>query len=112
MRASLGAGRPAASARQRVARLAGTALRWLPFAVVAAVVVATAAHHLPRVLAFQGAMLRYPFATQGSESLIVYEAGRLARGEGIYVANGPDRHAFTSGPYTPSTSSRSPRPGR
>ncbi|HET8627907.1 MAG TPA: hypothetical protein VFL91_10830 [Thermomicrobiales bacterium] len=56
---------------------------------------------MPSVLAFQAAMLRYPFPTQGSEGLIVYEASRLAHGQGIYVANPPDAHAFVSGPYTP-----------
>lgn len=76
-------------------------LHWLPFVAVALVVVAMVAHHLPRILAFQWAMLRYPFPTQGSESLIVSEAGRLTRGESIYVANGPDRHGFVSGPYPP-----------
>lgn len=75
--------------------------RWLPYAVIALVVAVTIAHHLPRLLAFQWAMLRYPFPTQGSESLIVYEAGRLARGQSIYVANTPDAHGFVSGPYTP-----------
>lgn len=75
--------------------------RWLPIAVVVAVTALMAIQHLPRIVPFQWAILRYPFAAQGSESLIVYEAGLLARGESIYQENGPDRHGFLSGPYTP-----------
>ncbi|MGN6361204.1 MAG: hypothetical protein ACTHNK_12540, partial [Thermomicrobiales bacterium] len=45
--------------------------------------------------------LRWPFPTQGSESLIVWEAHLLAEGKSIYVANTPDQHGFISGPYTP-----------
>ncbi len=73
----------------------------LPYLLIALVVAVTLAHHLPRVLSFQAAMLRYPFPTHGSEGLIVHEAGRLARGQSIYVANPPDAHGFVSGPYTP-----------
>lgn len=76
-------------------------LRWLPHLAVALVIVVTAAQHLPRVVAFQAAALRNPFPTQGSESLIVHEAGLLARGQSIYVENGPDARGFISGPYTP-----------
>ncbi len=61
----------------------------------------TAAHHLPRVVTFWAEALRWPYPVQGSESLIVWESGRLARGEGLYVANLPTSHGFVSGPYTP-----------
>ncbi|CAA9550430.1 MAG: hypothetical protein AVDCRST_MAG88-728, partial [uncultured Thermomicrobiales bacterium] len=76
-------------------------LRWLPHLLVALLIAVTAAQHLPRVAAFQAAALGNPFPTQGSESLIVHEAGRLARGQSIYVENGPDARGFVSGPYTP-----------
>jgi hypothetical protein len=77
------------------------ALTIVPLVAVGAIVAATAAHHLPRIVTFWAEALRWPFPTQGSESLIVWEAGRLARGESIYVANTPGRHGFVSGPYTP-----------
>lgn len=77
------------------------ALSVVPLVAVVAVVVVTAVHHLPRIVAFWAEALRWPYPTQGSESLMVWEAGKLARGENIYVANGPERHGFVSGPYTP-----------
>ncbi|HEX5503076.1 MAG TPA: hypothetical protein VFW96_10670 [Thermomicrobiales bacterium] len=76
-------------------------IRLVAFALALVAVAAIAAHRLPSILAFQAAMLRYPYPTQGSEGLIVYEASRLAHGQGIYVANTPGAHAFVSGPYTP-----------
>lgn len=76
-------------------------LRLVPVVVVVAAIAVTAAHHLPWIGRFWWAMLRWPYPMQGSESLMVSEAGRLARGESIYVNNGPDRHGFVSGPYTP-----------
>lgn len=94
-------GRAAASVAARSRPLLAALSRWLPIAVIVAVTVLTALHHLPRIVPYQWAILRHPFATQGSESLIVYEAGLLARGENIYQENGPDRHGFVSGPYTP-----------
>lgn len=57
--------------------------------------------HLPSALHLQWTMLHYPYPVQGSEGLIVVEAARLLRGEPLYVANGPDAHAFVSAPYTP-----------
>lgn len=89
---------PAAVPRESCRALA---LRLLPLAVVVAAVGITAAHHLPTIARFWVAMLRWPYPMQGSESLVVWEAGRLARGESIYVSNGPERHGFVSGPYTP-----------
>ena len=77
------------------------ALHLLPVAVALAVVAVMTAHHLPRIVVFWGAMLRWPYPMQGSESLVVWEAQLLAQGESIYVANGPERHGFVSGPYTP-----------
>lgn len=96
--------RPAAPASGRVDRRGKAlwfVLRAVPLVAVLAAVALTAGHHLPHIVAFWGAMLRFPFPMQGSESLLVWEAGRLARGEGLYVANGPARHGFVSGPYTP-----------
>lgn len=76
-------------------------LTLLPLLAVAAIGAVVAFQHLPRIVAFWAEALRWPFPTQGSESLMVWEAGKLARGESIYVANTPDRHGFVSGPYTP-----------
>lgn len=72
-----------------------------PMITIGAVVLVNVVHHLPRIVAFWSEALRWPFPTQGSESLMVWEAGLLARGESIYVANTPDSHGFVSGPYTP-----------
>lgn len=77
------------------------ALAAAPLVAVIAIAAITAAHHLPRIVAFWAGALRWPFPMQGSESLVVWEAGRLLRGEGLYVTNGPDRHGFVSAPYTP-----------
>lgn len=76
-------------------------LHLLPFGVVVAALTVMVAHQLPQILGFWREMLRWPYPMQGSESLMVWEAGRLTRGEGLYVANGPERHGFVSGPYTP-----------
>jgi hypothetical protein len=76
-------------------------LRVAPTIATLTIIAVSLIHHLPRLLAFWGAMLRWPYAMQGSESLIVWEAQRLAAGESIYVANGPEQHGFVSGPYTP-----------
>ena len=77
------------------------ALRFVPFIAALGIVAVMLVHHLPRIIAFWGAMMRWPYPMQGSESLIVWEAQRLANGESPYVANGPDRYGFVSGPYTP-----------
>ena len=77
------------------------ALRRLPALLIAAITLVVLAHAVPMVLSFWAAMLRWPYPMQGSESLMVWEASKLARGESIYVANGPDHHGFVSGPYTP-----------
>ena len=80
----------------------GAALvRALPALAVVAITLVVLAHAVPMILSFWAEMLRWPYPRQGSESLMVWEAGRLARGESIYVANGPERHSFVSGPYTP-----------
>ena len=79
-------------------RLTFHALPWLAVIAIGALV---AVQHLPRIVAFWAAALRWPYPTQGSESLIVWEADRLAQGQSIYVANSPERHGFVSGPYTP-----------
>lgn len=77
------------------------AVRLLAAACTVILLAVILAHHAPRILPFWAAMLRWPYPMQGSESLIVWEAQKLAYGESIYVANGPDRHGFVSGPYTP-----------
>jgi len=77
------------------------ATRLVPIAVAAVTVALIVIHHLPQIAAFWAAMLRWPYPMQGSESLVVWEAQRLAQGESIYVANGPTQHGFVSGPYTP-----------
>lgn len=79
----------------------GVLPRPLPALLVAAITLMVLIHAVPGILSFWAAMLRWPYPMQGSESLIVWEAGKLARGEGIYVANGSERHGFVSGPYTP-----------
>jgi len=76
-------------------------VRALPALLIAAITLVVLAHAVPMILSFWAAMLRWPYPMQGSESLMVWEASKLARGESIYVANGPDRHGFVSGPYTP-----------
>jgi hypothetical protein len=78
-----------------------TALAVAPLVAIVAIAAVTAVHHLPRIVAFWAEALRWPYPTQGSESLIVWEAGKVARGESIYVANTPTSHGFVSGPYTP-----------
>jgi hypothetical protein len=97
--------RPAAATERvtaaRVANSLPAVLRAAPFVIAALAVATTALHRLPAILPFQWAMLHWPFPTQGSESLVVWEAHLLAEGKSIYVANTPDRHDFTSGPYTP-----------
>ena len=87
--------------RPESVRLRAEAIRLVPIVVALATVALIAIHHLPQIFAFWTAMLRWPYPMQGSESLVVAEAGRLARGESIYVANGPAQHSFVSGPYTP-----------
>lgn len=77
------------------------AARLVPIAVSVVTAIVIAVHHLPQIVTFWAAMLRWPYPMQGSESLIVWEAQRLAQGESIYVANGPAQHGFVSGPYTP-----------
>lgn len=78
-------------------RLAG--LLALTAALVA--VALTAWRHLPAALDLQWTLLHLPYPVQGSEGLIVVEAGRLLRGEALYVANRPNAHAFVSAPYPP-----------
>jgi len=77
------------------------ALRLLPALLIAAIILIVLVHAMPTILSFWAAMLRWPYPMQGSESLMVWEASKLAHGESIYVANGPERHGFVSGPYTP-----------
>lgn len=77
------------------------ALVAVPLLGIVAIGGVVAFHHLPRIVAFWAEALRWPYPFQGSESLVVWESGRLARGEGLYVANLPDSHGFVSGPYTP-----------
>lgn len=79
----------------------GKVMRLVPLAVLAVTVILLAIHHLPQIVTFWMAMLRWPYPMQGSESLIVWEAQRLAQGQSIYVANGSTQHGFVSGPYTP-----------
>lgn len=79
----------------------GVLLRLLPALLIAATTVIALIHAVPTILSFWVTMLRWPYPMQGSESLMVWEAKELARGESIYVANGPERHGFVSGPYTP-----------
>jgi hypothetical protein len=86
---------------EKGAHVRGVALRAVPLIAALGIVAVMLIHHVPRIVAFWGAMLRWPYPMQGSESLIVWEAQRLADGESIYVANGPDRCGFVSGPYTP-----------
>lgn len=86
------------AARRDIGRAALVAV---PLLALGALGVVTALHHLPRIAAFWGAALDWPYPMQGSESLIAWEASRLGRGEGLYVSNAPDRHSFVSGPYTP-----------
>lgn len=76
-------------------------VRALPALLIAAITLVVLVHAVPSILAFWATMLRWPYPMQGSESLMVWEASKLARGESIYVANGPARHGFVSGPYTP-----------
>lgn len=76
-------------------------VRLAPALAILAITIVSLAHAVPQIVAFWWAMLRWPYPMQGSESLIVWEASKLARGESIYVANGPERHGFVSGPYTP-----------
>ncbi len=76
-------------------------VRALPALLIAAITLVVLVHAVPSILAFWATMLRWPYPMQGSESLLVWEASKLARGESIYVANGPARHGFVSGPYTP-----------
>lgn len=76
-------------------------VRLAPALIILASTLVLLAHAVPQILAFWWAMLHWPYPMQGSESLIVWEASKLARGESIYVANGPERHGFVSGPYTP-----------
>jgi hypothetical protein len=86
---------------QRSAQGFALLTRLVPIVVSLATVLLLAIHHLPQIAAFWAAMLRWPYPMQGSESLIVWEAQRLAQGESIYVANSPTAHGFVSGPYTP-----------
>ena len=79
----------------------GRFVRALPALLVAAITLVVLIHAAPTILSFWAAMLRWPYPMQGSESLLVWEASKLAHGESIYVANGPERHGFVSGPYTP-----------
>lgn len=79
----------------------GRLVRALPPLLIAAITLVVLVHAVPSILAFWATMLRWPYPMQGSESLMVWEASKLARGESIYVANGLDRHGFVSGPYTP-----------
>ncbi len=89
----MSAAAPGRDVAQLLHRLAGV--------LIGAILVITVVHHGPRIISFWGEMLRWPYPMQGSESLIVWEAQRLADGQSIYVANDPNRHGFVSGPYTP-----------
>ncbi|MFN8515897.1 MAG: hypothetical protein U0841_25600 [Chloroflexia bacterium] len=76
------------------------AISVVPLVAVVAVVAVTAVHHLPGIVTFWAEALRWPYPTQGSESLMV--GGREAGARREHLRRERARaHGFVSGPYTP-----------